>query len=72
MLRVTLEANLMLDNETKITTFRCPVSLRESLEQRCEVTKSSLSSFVISAVQEKLAREKVTVTEKGFSVETKE
>ena len=72
MLRVTLEANLMLEIETKITTFRCPVSLRKSLEQRCEVTKSSLSSFVISAVQEKLAREKVTVTGKGFSVETKD
>ena len=72
MLCVTPKANLMLDNETKITTFRCPVSLRESLEQRCEVTKSSLSSFVISAVQEKLASEKVIVTEKGFSVETEE
>ena len=62
----------MLEIETKITTFRCPVSLRESLEQRCEVTKSSLTSFIVSAVQEKLAREKVIVTEKGFSVETKE
>lgn len=72
MLRVTPEANLMLDDETKITTFRCPISLRESLEQRCEVTKSSLTSFIVSAVQEKLAREKVTVTEKGFSVETGE
>jgi len=72
MLRVTPEANLMLDDETKITTFRCPISLRESLEQRCEVTKSSLTSFIVSAVQEKLAREKVTVTEKGFSVETEE
>ena len=72
MLCVTQEANLMLEIETKITTFRCPVSLRESLEQRCEVTKSSLSSFVISAVQEKLAREKVIVSEKGFSVETKD
>lgn len=72
MLCVTPEANLMLDDETKITTFRCPISLRESLERRCEVTKSSLTSFIVSAVQEKLAREKVTVTEKGFSVETGE
>lgn len=62
----------MLETDTKITTFRCPLDLREALERRCEVTKSSLSSFVISAVQEKLASEKVTVTGKGFSVETKD
>ena len=71
MLRVTQEANLMLENETKITTFRCPLDLREALERRCEVTKSSLTSFVVSAIQEKLAREKVTVSDSGFSVETK-
>ena len=71
MLRVTQEANLMLDNETKITTFRCPLDIREALERRCEVTKSSLTSFVVSAIQEKLAREKVTVSDSGFSVETK-
>jgi uncharacterized protein (DUF1778 family) len=71
MLRVTLEAYLMIETETKITTFRCPLDLREALERRCEVTKSSLTSFVVSAIQEKLAREKVTVSDSGFSVETK-
>ena len=71
MLRVTLEAYLMIETETKITTFRCPLDLREALERRCEVTKSSLTSFVVSAIQEKLAREKVTVSNSGFSVETK-
>ena len=70
MLRVTLEAYLMIETETKITTFRCPLDLREALERRCEVTKSSLTSFVVSAIQEKLAREKVTVSDSGFSVET--
>ena len=71
MLRVTLEAYLMIETETKITTFRCPLDIREALERRCEVTKSSLTSFVVSAIQEKLAREKVTVSDSGFSVETK-
>lgn len=71
MLRVTFEAYLMIETETKITTFRCPLDLREALERRCEVTKSSLTSFVVSAIQEKLAREKVTVSDSGFSVETK-
>ena len=70
MLRVTLEVYLMIETETKITTFRCPLDLREALERRCEVTKSSLTSFVVSAIQEKLAREKVTVSDSGFSVET--
>lgn len=70
MLRVTLEAYLMIETETKITTFRCPLDIREALERRCEVTKSSLTSFVVSAIQEKLAREKVTVSDSGFSVET--
>ena len=71
MLYVTLEAYLMIETETKITTFRCPLDIREALERRCEVTKSSLTSFVVSAIQEKLAREKVTVSDSGFSVETK-
>ena len=70
MLRVTLEVYLMIETETKITTFRCPLDLREALERRCEVTKSSLTSGVVSAIQEKLAREKVTVSDSGFSVET--
>ena len=61
----------MIETETKITTFRCPLDIREALERRCEVTKSSLTSFVVSAIREKLAREKVTVTTSGFSVETK-
>ena len=61
----------MIETETKITTFRCPLDPREALERRCEVTKSSLTSFVVSAIQEKLAREKVTVSDSGFSVETK-
>ena len=71
MLRVTSEAYLMIETDTKITTFRCPLDIREALERRCEVTKSSLTSFVVSAIQEKLAREKVTVSDSGFSVETK-
>ena len=71
MLCVTPKANLMLENETKITTFRCPLDLRDALERRCEVTKSSLTSFVVSAIREKLARERVTVSDSGFSVETK-
>ena len=70
MLRVTSEAYLMLETDSKITTFRCPLDIREALERRCEVTKSSLTSFVVSAIQEKLAREKVTVSDSGFSVET--
>ena len=70
MLYVTLQAYLMIETETKITTFRCPLDLRGALERRCEVTKSSLTSFVVSAIQEKLAREKVTVSDSGFSVET--
>lgn len=61
----------MIETETKITTFRCPLDLRDALERRCEVTKSSLTSFVVSAIREKLAREKVTVSDSGFSVETK-
>ena len=71
MLYVTLEAYLMLETDTEITTFRCPLDLRDALERRCEVTKSSLTSFVVSAIQEKLARERVTVSDSGFSVETK-
>ena len=70
MLRVTYEAYLMIETDSKITTFRCPLDLRDALERRCEVTKSSLTSFVVSAIQEKLAREKVTVFDSGFSVET--
>ena len=60
----------MIETETKITTFRCPLDLRDALERRCEVTKSSLTSFVVTAIREKLARERVTVTASGFSVET--
>jgi predicted DNA-binding protein len=68
MPELTCETLAMNPNEPITTSFRCPKEVRELLEARCEVTKTSLSAYIVEALTEKLSREKVYVTEKELKI----